>query len=138
MLSFCLLFIIKLYREKPQSYLSATECRRKLAGDICSVIRVHAFLEHWGLINFNVSSYLRPPKLHLTSAQTAPQDLAAIVSKGYLKLSEAEALQKTRTQEPAQNVSFLAAQKTNALTNQRPVCNACGALCQFMWYLKKA
>lgn len=39
------------------------ECRRKLAGDICSVIRLHAFLEHWGLINFNVSTYLRPPKI---------------------------------------------------------------------------
>jgi len=44
------------------------ECRRKLAGDICSVIRLHAFLEHWGLINFNVSTYLRPPKIHLGSA----------------------------------------------------------------------
>lgn len=23
------------------------------AGDACAILRVHAFLEHWGLINFN-------------------------------------------------------------------------------------
>jgi len=49
-------FIIKLYREKPDCYLSATECRKKLPGDVCSIVRLHAFLEHWGLINFNVDS----------------------------------------------------------------------------------
>lgn len=44
-------FIIKLYRDKPTSYLTATQCRRVLTGDACSIIRVHAFLEHWGIIN---------------------------------------------------------------------------------------
>ena len=58
-------FIIKLYRENPSAYLSATECRKKLPGDICSIIRLHAFLEHWGLINFNVEPYLRPAKIQL-------------------------------------------------------------------------
>lgn len=47
-------FIIKLYRESPNSYLSATVCRKNLPSDVCSIIRLHAFLEHWGLINFNV------------------------------------------------------------------------------------
>lgn len=47
-------YIIKLYRESPNAYLSATVCRKNLAGDVCSIIRLHAFLEHWGLINFNV------------------------------------------------------------------------------------
>lgn len=51
--------IIKLYRDDPKTYLTATMCRRNLvgvfnkAGDACSILRVHAFLEHWGLINFN-------------------------------------------------------------------------------------
>ena len=56
-------FIIKMYRENPNAYLSATECRKKLPGDICSIIRLHTFLEHWGLINFNVEPYLRPAKI---------------------------------------------------------------------------
>ena len=47
-------FIISLYRQNPRKYLTATTCRRSLAGDVCSVIRIHQFLEHWGLINFTV------------------------------------------------------------------------------------
>ena len=56
-------FIIKLYRENTSSYLSATECRKKLPGDICSILRLHGFLEHWGLINFSVDSALKPAKV---------------------------------------------------------------------------
>ena len=32
-----------------------TASRRNLAGDVCAIIRVHAFLEQWGLINYQVS-----------------------------------------------------------------------------------
>eukprot|EP00727_Mastigamoeba_balamuthi_P003900 m51a1_g13507 hypothetical protein (446) ;mRNA; r:871-3566 len=35
----------------PSQPLTFTHCRRHLAGDACSIMRVHAFLEHWGLIN---------------------------------------------------------------------------------------
>lgn len=49
-------------------------------------------MEHWGLINFNVSTYLRPPKLHLGSASKTPSELVDIVTKGYLKLADAEFL----------------------------------------------
>ena len=37
--------IIKMYREKPTDYLSAFECRKRLPGDVCSIFRLHAFLE---------------------------------------------------------------------------------------------
>lgn len=35
-------------------YLCYKKGRRNLAGDVCSILRIHAFLEYWGLINFNV------------------------------------------------------------------------------------
>nr|AFJ24742.1 SWI/SNF complex subunit SMARCC-1 [Schmidtea mediterranea] len=35
-------------------YLTFTACRRNLTGDVCSILRVHAFLEQWGLINYQV------------------------------------------------------------------------------------
>ncbi len=35
-------------------------CRRHLAGDVCSIMRIHAFLEHWGIINFNVDPSSKP------------------------------------------------------------------------------
>lgn len=63
-------YIIKLYRDNPTGYLTATSCRKTLPGDACAIIRLHAFLEHWGLINFQVEkpvhpsgvSYQRPKK----------------------------------------------------------------------------
>lgn len=46
--------MIGMYRQRPAVYLSVTSCRRHLAGDVGSIVRVHAFLEQWGLINFQV------------------------------------------------------------------------------------
>lgn len=47
-------FMINTYRLNPSEYLTVTACRRNLAGDVCAIIRVHAFLEQWGLINYQV------------------------------------------------------------------------------------
>ncbi|KAI9314519.1 SWIRM domain-containing protein [Dichotomocladium elegans] len=44
-------FMISTYRLNPNEYLAVTACRRNLAGDVCAIMRVHAFLEQWGLIN---------------------------------------------------------------------------------------
>jgi SWI/SNF related-matrix-associated actin-dependent regulator of chromatin subfamily C len=40
-------FMIHAYRRRPKAYLTATACRRQLAGDACAILRVHEFLEHW-------------------------------------------------------------------------------------------
>jgi SWIRM-associated domain at the N-terminal/SWIRM domain/SWIRM-associated region 1/Myb-like DNA-binding domain/Zinc finger, ZZ type len=53
-------FMIDSWRQCPTKYLTATAVRRHLAGDVCSILRVHAFLEHWGLINFGVEPESRP------------------------------------------------------------------------------
>lgn len=47
-------FMINTYRLNPVEYLTVTACRRNLAGDVCAIMRVHAFLEYWGLINYQV------------------------------------------------------------------------------------
>lgn len=49
-------FMINTYRLNPVEYLTVTACRRNLAGDVCAIMRVHAFLEQWGLINYQVPS----------------------------------------------------------------------------------
>lgn len=48
-------FMINTYRLNPEEYLTVTACRRNLAGDVCAIMRVHAFLEQWGLINYQVT-----------------------------------------------------------------------------------
>ena len=47
-------FMINTYRLRPSEYLTVTACRRNLAGDVCAIMRVHAFLEQWGLVNYQV------------------------------------------------------------------------------------
>lgn len=53
-------FMINTYRLNPDEYLTVTACRRNLAGDVCAIMRVHAFLEQWGLINYQVDPQERP------------------------------------------------------------------------------
>ncbi|KAK3825737.1 MAG: hypothetical protein J3Q66DRAFT_328476 [Benniella sp.] len=53
-------FMVNTYRLNPSEYLTVTACRRNLAGDVCAIIRVHAFLEQWGLINYQVDPDTRP------------------------------------------------------------------------------
>ncbi len=53
-------FMINTYRLNPSEYLTVTACRRNLAGDVCAIMRVHAFLEQWGLINYQVIGPLPP------------------------------------------------------------------------------
>lgn len=47
-------FMVNTYRLNPAEYLTVTACRRNLAGDVCAIMRVHQFLEQWGLINYQV------------------------------------------------------------------------------------
>ena len=49
-------FMINTYRLNPSEYLTVTACRRNLAGDVCAIMRVHAFLEQWGLLNYQVAT----------------------------------------------------------------------------------
>ena len=44
--------IITLCKQHPHLYISASECLNHVSGDCCDIVRVHSFLEHWGLINF--------------------------------------------------------------------------------------
>lgn len=47
-------FMVNAYRLNPREYLTVTAVRRNLAGDVTSIIRIHQFLERWGLINYQI------------------------------------------------------------------------------------
>ena len=53
-------FIINLYRQSPSIYLTGTSCRRHLSGDVMAILRLHNFLERWGLINFKLEPKYKP------------------------------------------------------------------------------
>jgi SWI/SNF related-matrix-associated actin-dependent regulator of chromatin subfamily C len=78
-------FMLDTYRLNPQEYLTSTACRRNLAGDVCAIMRVHAFLEQWGLINYQVDMENRPtamgppPTSHFLILSDTPSGLQPIV-----------------------------------------------------------
>lgn len=75
-------FMINTYRLNPGEYLTVTACRRNLAGDVGAIMRVHGFLEQWGLINYQVDSETRPAPLgppftgHFRVTLDAPKGLS--------------------------------------------------------------
>merc|ERR1719273_2873812 len=77
-------FKIDTYRLNPTEYLTSTACRRNLAGDVCAIMRVHAFLEQWGLINYQVDIDARPtamgppPTSHFHILADTPAGLAPV------------------------------------------------------------
>uniref|UniRef100_A0A8C2QA57 SWI/SNF related, matrix associated, actin dependent regulator of chromatin, subfamily c, member 2 n=1 Tax=Cyprinus carpio TaxID=7962 RepID=A0A8C2QA57_CYPCA len=80
-------FMIDTYRLNPKEYLTSTACRRNLAGDVCAIMRVHAFLEQWGLINYQVDSESRPtpmgppPTSHFHVLADTPSSLVPLQPK---------------------------------------------------------
>ena len=67
-------FMINTYRLNPQEYLTVTACRRNLAGDVCAIMRVHALLEQWGLINYQVRIVLTLLSRRLLSSVDRSRD----------------------------------------------------------------
>lgn len=53
-------FMVNTYRLNPLEYLTVTACRRNMTGDVCTIIRVHGFLEQWGLINYQMDPTAKP------------------------------------------------------------------------------
>lgn len=53
-------FMINTYRLNPNEYLTLTLCRRNLVGDVGTLMRVHRFLNKWGLINYQVNPQFKP------------------------------------------------------------------------------
>ncbi|KAK2083308.1 SWI/SNF complex subunit smarcc1 [Saguinus oedipus] len=58
-------FKIDMYRLSPQEYLTSTLCQRNLTKDVCAIMRVHALLEKWKLVNYHVDLEGRPMVMEL-------------------------------------------------------------------------
>ncbi|KAL0491447.1 hypothetical protein AKO1_000874, partial [Acrasis kona] len=59
-------YMVNTFRRDTNRYLTATECRKVLTGDVCAIMRVHTFLEQWGLINYGVDPRNKPIGLNQT------------------------------------------------------------------------
>ena len=76
--------MIDTYRLNPTKYLTSTACRRNLAGDFCAIMRVHAFLDQWGLVNYQLDgdwcpmSVGPPPQSHIHNLSDTPSYLQPV------------------------------------------------------------
>ncbi|EGR31774.1 swirm domain protein [Ichthyophthirius multifiliis] len=123
-------YIVQTYRENPRNYLSATACRKNLIGDVCSIIRIHGFLEYWGIINFNCDT------------QTLPKHLAEQIhfSKD---LKQSQNICKLKQQyEVFIQIFFVIYIINHNIQKQlqkknRPICDFCGVICGLIWHEEK-
>ncbi|KAI5185085.1 SWI/SNF related-matrix-associated actin-dependent regulator of chromatin subfamily C [Nematocida homosporus] len=46
--------IFNIFQKNSDMHLTITLCRKNLIADISEIIRIHSFLEHWGLINYKI------------------------------------------------------------------------------------
>jgi len=104
-------------------YVTASRARKGLAGDACSIMRIHAFLEHWGIINYEAKEQLLSHGTHTT-------DLI-------MKFNEEEKLDmfefdkmlipKSYSQEDTEVLKRLT-------KKYRPLCDFCGQRCGIVWF----
>ena len=84
-------FIVNLYAQSAQSstsYLSATDCRKKVAGDVGAILKIHDFLDTFGAINYCVTTDGRPALLPASFSQwRANTDTASLAAAGMLSSS---------------------------------------------------
>jgi hypothetical protein len=84
-------FIANLYAQgaqNPAMHLSATDCRKKIAGDVGAILKIHDFLDAFGVINYNVQTDGRPALLPAPFSQwRTGTDAASLASAGVLMSS---------------------------------------------------
>jgi hypothetical protein len=120
-------YMLELYRQNPRAYLTATICRKNISGDACAIIRIHAFLEHWGLINFNFDSWGHNYNTISSKSHQCPDPQG---SKLDVLAQERALFEKS---DPDQYFDTI----QSVSKKVRPVCNACGYVCGFTWYYKE-
>nr|MBE5726376.1 moira [Cucujiformia] len=129
-------FMVDTYRLNPTEYITSTACRRNLAGDVCAIMRVHAFLEQWGLINYQVDTDSRPtpmgppPTSHFHILSDTPSGLQPVnppktpqpsAAKTLLDLDRTIELKKAENGEPLSSFGLKLdqyAKKPSALRNK--------------------
>ena len=120
--------IIELYRENPKVYLTATVCRRHISADACALVRVHSFLEHWGLINFSFD----PNNHDFTHARNFYQsNMCSAEAKLDMLLKAKHLIQNSDSVDDPYFHTF-----ASITRRVRPRCDSCGYFCSRTWYIR--
>ncbi|CCF60674.1 hypothetical protein KAFR_0L00670 [Kazachstania africana CBS 2517] len=97
-------FMINTYRLSPYEYLTITAARRNIAMDIASIVKIHSFLEKWGLINYQIDPRSKPSLIgpsftgHFQVILDTPQGLKPFIPNDSIRVDSTE--QDTTQLEP--------------------------------------
>ncbi|KAI7901519.1 uncharacterized protein BX663DRAFT_437567 [Cokeromyces recurvatus] len=130
-------FMINTYRLNPKEYLAVTACRRNLAGDVCAIMRVHAFLEQWGLINYECDPSTFPTPVgppftgHFRVTADTPRGLVPFKPSIKPIVATDNSSTTTTTTKPAMNVELRQKvfESIAGKEMKQYFCNTCGAEC---------
>ncbi|KAI9600676.1 hypothetical protein H4Q26_000466 [Puccinia striiformis f. sp. tritici PST-130] len=130
-------FIVNSYRLNPSEYLTVTACRRNLAGDVCAIMRVHAFLEQWGIINYQVDLDTRPTPVgppftgHFRVLLDTPRGFMPLHSGTVSRKTPASLSAPTGPTAPASATDLRKDLHANTTESGPPVirCDVCGTDC---------
>ncbi|CAD8142980.1 unnamed protein product [Paramecium pentaurelia] len=121
-------FIVNLYRSQPSTYLTTIACRKVLAGDACTISRIHGFLQYWGLINYSVDPDTCPNKV-------LPQQA---LTKGLYRTLQLNAKDELDEKSDLNQYEITLINAIKIFSKRyRPGCSFCGILCGLQWYSEK-
>lgn len=109
-------FMINCYRLNPLEYLTVTALRRSLAGDVTSLIRIHHFLEKWGLINYQIDPRTKPTSIgpqytgHFQITLDTPKGLVPFIPEDIEVIHESKQKQSTPDNESTKDVEMAGSQ----------------------------
>ena len=104
-------------------YVSPTKARKGLAGDVCAIMRIHSFLEKWGLINYVF------PKKSLKN-----DEILGIKSNEPQLKPRKDCIDKDKTiYEKHFDKDYFELMK-KITRKYRPPCHFCEGICGVIWY----
>ncbi|KAF8819698.1 SWIRM domain-containing protein [Cardiosporidium cionae] len=137
--------IVAAYRQNPQRYLSATECRKLIDGDAALILRLHSFLDYWGIINFQADPSTIPyTHLRNKDFQLSQTNLSPGIPRETVPTTLSQKLNHGLSLPPASN---LTSASQNILQDVRLgkspphrgggpwKCASCGKLCLYSYYV---
>lgn len=110
-------FMINTYRLSPYEYLTMTAVRRNVAMDVASIIKIHAFLEKWGLINYQIDPRSKPSVIgpsftgHFQVTLDTPQGLKPFIPSKMVQPEDEEFQQDENSVENKKDITFVAPTK---------------------------
>lgn len=127
-------FIVNTYRLHPYEYLTITAIRRNLNLDIQSIIKIHSFLEKWGIINYQIDP--RTKSSILTAGYTGHYEVLLDTPRG-LKSFVPENAKNEESNSEEKQVSYKLELQENKLSkaddylsNDTPVSSKIKYICQ--------